>query len=62
MAIKNFSFVIDNEILEQLDYEGILVHPIKQNEVMLVMSSKDNNFTLHIYKLKKESSNDYYIK
>lgn len=55
------SIAIDNELIEQFDYEGLLVHPIKPQLAMLIMSSKDNNFTLRIFKMELKNGIEYQI-
>ena len=61
MKLGNISLIIDNELLDQFDYEGMLVHPIKPQLAMLVMSSKSDTFTLRIYKLQLENDFEYHI-
>lgn len=61
MKIGNCSIIIDNELTEQFDFEGVLIHPHKPQDGMLVMSSKDDTFTLHIYKLNSQKEAEYHI-
>jgi len=61
MKVGNCSLVIDNELLEQFDFEGMLINPLDSQLGMLVMSSKDDTFTLHIYKLQSRSEFEYHI-
>jgi hypothetical protein len=51
MSIKSCSLILDNDLREQFDFEGLLVNSHNPQFAMLVMSSKDDTFTLHIYKL-----------
>jgi hypothetical protein len=56
------SLVIDNDLLENFDFEGMLIRPSDARFGMLVMSSKDSTFTLHIYKLRLQNKKfEYHI-
>lgn len=55
------SIAIDNELIEQFDYEGLLVHPTRPQLAMLIMSSKDDNFTLRIFKTELQNGSEYHI-
>ncbi|MBZ5751346.1 hypothetical protein [Metabacillus rhizolycopersici] len=61
MKSRNINLIIDDELLEQFDYEGMLVHPLEPQQAMLVMSSKDDTFTLRIYKLQLQDGLGYHI-
>ncbi|WP_312471218.1 hypothetical protein [Neobacillus sp.] len=61
MKVGNCSLVIDNELLEQLDFEGMIVNALNPVLGMLVMSAKDDTFTLHIYMLQSQSEFEYHI-
>lgn len=43
MKIGNCSLIIDNELLDQFDFEGMLIHPHQPQQGMLVMSSKQSS-------------------
>ncbi|MFD1357671.1 hypothetical protein ACFQ4X_07110 [Fictibacillus halophilus] len=51
MNVGTFTLEVDNELLEEFDFEGMLIHPHNQDLGMLVLSSKDDSFTLHIFKI-----------
>lgn len=58
---EKWSLEIENSLLEQLDFEGMLINLLDPQLGMLVMSSKDDTFTLHIYKLQSQNKEKYHI-
>ncbi|WHY79041.1 hypothetical protein QNH20_07900 [Neobacillus sp. WH10] len=61
MNVENCSLVIDDELLEKFDFEGMLVNALNPELGMLVMSGKDDTFTLHIYMLQSQSEFEYHV-
>jgi hypothetical protein len=57
----NYSLVLDNELLEKFDFEGILISPLEPQNGLFVLSSNDDSFTLHIYKLQLNDEFEYHI-
>ncbi|WP_215556773.1 hypothetical protein [Bacillus mycoides] len=47
MAIDNCSLIIENELLEKYDLEGMLINPLEPQFGLLIVSSKDESFILH---------------
>lgn len=58
---KDIEVEMDTELLEKFDIEGILIPPSHAQQGMLVLSSKDDTFTLHIYKLQLKREFEYCI-
>jgi hypothetical protein len=61
LSIRDCKVDIENELLELFDFEGTLINPLEPQLGMLVLSSKDDTFTLHIYKLQSHSKHEYHI-
>jgi hypothetical protein len=61
LNVGNCKVDIENELLEKHDFEGMLINPLEPQLGILVMSSKDDSFTLHIYKLQSQDENEYHI-
>jgi hypothetical protein len=51
--------IIDTELWENYDFEGMLINPQDMNKGMLVMSERNDTFTLRIYKLQLLDGNQY---
>lgn len=61
LKIGNCSVVIENDLLEKYDFEGMLINPLEPQLGLLVMSSKDDSFTLYIHKLQLQGEFEYHI-
>jgi hypothetical protein len=61
LKIGNCNVVIDNQLLEENDFEGTLINPLEPQQGLLVLSSKDDTFTLHIYMLQSNEDSEYHI-
>ncbi|MBP3041009.1 hypothetical protein J9303_16185, partial [Bacillaceae bacterium Marseille-Q3522] len=59
MKIGNYLVLMSKKLLEQLDVEGIILHPSVPQFGLLVMSSKDDTFTLHFFKLEIHGKYEY---
>lgn len=53
--------IIEDELLEQYDFEGVLINTSIPKTSMLVMSSKDDTFTLHIFQIKLNNDSEYHV-
>ncbi|MBB6444331.1 hypothetical protein [Bacillus benzoevorans] len=53
--------IIEDELLEHFDFEGVLIHTLEPQTGMLVMSSKDDTFTLHIFQMKLNHTFEYHV-
>jgi hypothetical protein len=53
------SLIVDTELWETKDFKGMLINPTDINKGLLVMSERDDTFTLHIYKLTLLDDNQY---
>ncbi|WP_226528175.1 hypothetical protein [Metabacillus niabensis] len=61
MSVENIRVIIANELLEQFNFEGLLIHPLEPELAMLVLSSKFDSFNLQIYQLKLYDDLNYHI-
>jgi hypothetical protein len=55
------SVEIENELLEQYDFEGTLISTENPEKGLLILSSRDSTFTLHIYQLRAHGLFEYHI-
>ncbi len=53
--------IIKDELIEHFDFEGVLINTAEPHIGMLVMSSKDDTFTLHIYQMKLNHLSEYHV-
>jgi hypothetical protein len=53
--------IIEEELLEHFDFEGVLINTLEPQIGMLVMSSKDDTFTLHIFQMKLNHTSEYHV-
>jgi hypothetical protein len=53
--------IIEDELLEQFDFEGVLINTLEPDIGMLVMSRKDDTFTLHVFQIKLNQLSEYHV-
>jgi hypothetical protein len=58
-SVMQPSLIVDTKLWETKDFEGMLINPTDINKGLLVMSERDDTFTLHIYKLTLLDDNQY---
>ena len=61
MNLDDVNIMIADELCEQLDIEGVVINPANLKSGLLIMSSKDDSFTLHVFELKMSNESDYQI-
>lgn len=59
--MNKYSLVIDNSLLEENTFLGMLIHPTNPENGMLVLNSKSNELMLQIYRITLNSSFEFHI-
>lgn len=61
MDLENVNIYLEDDLCERLDVEGAVINPSDLQSGLLVMSSKDDTFTLHVFKLTMGNDSEYQI-